>query len=126
VRLLWSLPKAAPVLLRHFAAYAELAGRDLAQAQRDIAASLLAFVIVAVSLFFALLMGCVAVVAVTWDTPHRLTAILCTGGIFVVIAVIAMIYRSNMIRGHAPFLASVRQAWQEDRVALERILSDEN
>jgi uncharacterized membrane protein YqjE len=126
VRVLWSLPKAAPALLRHFAAYVELAECDLAQTQRDVAARLVAFVVVSVSLFFAVLMGCLAVVAATWDTPYRLTAILCMGGGFIVLAVIAMIYRANIIRGQAPFLASVRQAWQEDRVVLERILSDEN
>jgi uncharacterized membrane protein YqjE len=126
VRVLWLLPKAAPALLRHLAAYAELAGSDLAQTQRDIAASIVAFVVVAISLFFAVLMGCAAVVAATWDTPHRLMAILCMAGGFLVIAIIAMVYRANVVRAHAPFLASVRQEWQEDRVILERILSDEN
>lgn len=126
MRVLWSLPKAAPALLRHFAAYVELAGIDLARTQREMAASVIAFVVVAFSLAFALLLGCVAVVAATWDTPHRLMAILCMAGGFVLIAVIAMIYRANIIRGHAPFLASVHQAWQQDRVVLERILSDDD
>jgi uncharacterized membrane protein YqjE len=126
VRVLWLLPKAAPALLRHLAAYAELAGSDLEQTQRDIAASIIAFAVVAISLFFALGLGCAAVVAATWDTPHRLMAILCMAGGFLVIAIIAMIYRANVVRGHAPFLASVRQEWREDRVILERILSDEN
>jgi hypothetical protein len=30
------------------------------------------------------------------------------------------------MREQEPFLGSVRQEWQEDRVILERILSDEN
>jgi uncharacterized membrane protein YqjE len=126
VRVLWLLPKAAPALLRHLAAYAELAGSDLAQTQRDIAASIVAFVVVAISLFFAVCLGCAAVVAATWDTPHRLVAILCMAGGFLVLAIIAVIYRANLVRGHGPFLASVRQEWREDRVILERILSDEN
>lgn len=126
MRVLWLLPKAAPALMRHLAAYVELAGSDLARTQRELAASIVAFVVVAISLFFAVLMGCAAVVAATWDTPHRLVAILCMAGGFVVIAIIAMIYRANVMRAHAPFLASVRQEWKEDRVILERILSDEN
>jgi len=55
--MLWSLPKAAPVLLRHLAAYVELAALDVAKAQREITAQLLASAIVAVSILFALLMG---------------------------------------------------------------------
>jgi len=126
VRVLWLLPKAAPALLRHLAAYIELIGYDLARTQREIAASIVAFVIVAVSLFFALLMGCVAVIALTWDTPHRLVAIVCMGGVFLGLAIIALIYRSNVLREQGPFLASVRQQWQEDCVVLERILSEKH
>jgi uncharacterized membrane protein YqjE len=126
MRVLWLLPKAAPALLRHLAGYVELAGYDLKQTQREFAASLVAFVVVAVCLFFAVLMGCVAVVAVTWDTPHRLTAIVWMAGGFLGIAIIALIYRSSVVRDQKPLLASVRQEWQEDRVILERILSDDN
>jgi uncharacterized membrane protein YqjE len=126
VRVLWSLPKAAPALLRHLAAYFELAALDFQKAQRQIAANLLAVVVVVICLFFAVLMGCVAVIAVTWDTPNRLPAIAWMGGGFLIIAVIAVIYRSNAVRDHAPFLASVRAEWQQDRVILERILSDED
>ncbi len=126
MRVLLFLPKVAPALLRHLAAYIELIGYDLARTQREIAASIVAFVIVAVSLFFALLMGCVAVIALTWDTPHRLVAIVCMAGAFLGLAIIALIYRSNVLREQGPFLASVRQQWQEDCVILERILSEEH
>jgi uncharacterized membrane protein YqjE len=126
VRVLWSLPKAAPALLRHLAAYFELAALDIQKSQRQIAANLIAVVVIVICLFLAVLMGCAAVIAVTWDTPNRLPAIAWMGGGFLIVAVIAMIYRSNAVRDHAPFLASVRAEWQEDRVILERILSDEN
>jgi uncharacterized membrane protein YqjE len=124
VRLLWSLPKAAPALLRHLAAYAELAGYDLQRTQREISANIAVSIVAAVSVFFALLMGCATVVAITWDTPQRVPAIEWMGGGFLVVAIVALIYRANVLRDQAPFLASVRQAWQEDRVILERILSD--
>jgi len=39
MRLLWSLPKAAPALLRHILGYVELAVQDLDQLQRDFGAS---------------------------------------------------------------------------------------
>ena len=126
MRLLWSLPKAAPALLHHLAAYLELAGQDLARARRDLAENILALVVIAISLFFTALMGCAAVMALTWDTPHRLTAILGMGFFFLGIAAAAMIYRSRATRENPPFLASVREEWREDRVILERILSDED
>jgi uncharacterized membrane protein YqjE len=127
VRLLWSLPKAAPALLRHLAAYVDLASLDMARSQREIAAELLASAIVGICAMFAVLMGCLAVVAYTWDTPYRLSAIAWLGGAFVALAVVAAVYRSKAARARSEFLASVRRQWQEDRVLLERILaSDED
>jgi uncharacterized membrane protein YqjE len=49
------------------------------------------------------------------------------GGGFLVIAIVAVIYRSSLSRGRALLFTDVRREWQEDRVILERILSsDEN
>jgi uncharacterized membrane protein YqjE len=125
MRLLWSLPKAAPALLRHIAGYAELAGQDLEQTQRDFSARLLAAAILGVSLFFVILSGCLIVVALTWDTPYRVSAIAWMGGVFLLVAVLAGLYRSNVLHRQAPLLGTVRREWHEDRVILERILSSE-
>jgi uncharacterized membrane protein YqjE len=125
VRLLWSLPKAAPALLRHLAAYVDLASLDLARSQREIAAELMASAVVAICTLFAVLMGCLAVVAYTWDTPYRVSAIAWMGGGFVLAAVVAAIFRSRAAQGRSQFLATVRREWQEDRVLLERILSSD-
>jgi len=125
VRLLWSLPKAAPALLRHLAAYADLASLDLARARREIAAEFLGAAIAAISSLFALFMGCLAVVAYTWDTPHRVSAIAWMGGGFLALAIAAAAYRANAVREKSQLLASVRRQWQEDRVLLERILSSD-
>jgi uncharacterized membrane protein YqjE len=124
VRLLWSLPKAAPAVLRHLAAYAELAAYDLQRTQREIVANIAISVVALVSVFFAVLLGCATVVAITWDTPQRVPAIEWMAGGFLVVAVIALFYRASLVRDQAPFLDSVRRAWEEDRVILERILSD--
>lgn len=127
MRLLWLLPKAAPVLLRHFVAYAELAGLDLAKTQRDVASQLVAIAVMALGIFFAIFMGCLLLVAYTWDTPYRIAAIEWMGGGFLIVAVVAALFRSNISRAQTPFLSSVRREWQEDRVILERILtSDED
>ena len=123
MRLLWSLPKAAPALLRHMVGYAELAGQDLDQTQRDIGARLLAAAIFGLAIFFVIFSGCLLVVALTWDTPYRVSAIAWMGGAFLLVAILAGVYRSNLIKGQAPFLATVRREWKEDRAILDHILS---
>jgi uncharacterized membrane protein YqjE len=125
VRLLWTLPKAAPALLRHAAAYADLASLDLARARREIVAEFLASAIAAICGLFAVFMGCLAIVAYTWDTPHRVSAIAWMGGGFLGAAIVAAAYRANAVRAKSQFLASVRRQWQADRVLLERLLSSD-
>jgi uncharacterized membrane protein YqjE len=123
--MLWSLPKAGPALLRHLAAYVELASLDLARTQREITTELLALAVVAICGLFAVFMGCLAVVAYTWDTPHRMAAIAWMGGGFVVVAIAAAAYRANAARAKSQFLATVRREWEQDRVLLEHILSSD-
>jgi uncharacterized membrane protein YqjE len=126
VRALWSLPKAAPALLRHLAAYVELAALDFARAQREVTAQLAALAVMAICALFALLLACVGVIAYTWDTPYRVVVIAWMAGAFVFGAVVAALYRSKLARTRSPFLADVQREWQEDRVILERILSSDN
>jgi uncharacterized membrane protein YqjE len=125
MRALWSLPKAAPALMRHVGAYIELAELDLARAQRELTAQLVAIGVVAVCALFAMILACLGVVAYTWDTPYRVAAIAWMGGGFLVLAIAAAIYLARLARARSPLLADVRREWQEDRVILERILSDE-
>jgi uncharacterized membrane protein YqjE len=123
--MLWSLPKAAPALLRHVAAYVELVSLDLARAQKEITTELLALAVVAICGLFAVFMGCLVVVAYTWDTPYRVAAIAWMGGGFVVVAIVAAVYRANAARAKSQFLATVRREWEQDRVLLEHILSSD-
>jgi uncharacterized membrane protein YqjE len=69
------------------------------------------------------MMGCLLVVAMTWDTPHRVSAIVWMGVAFLAVAVIAVAYRFQVVKSQARFLATVRREWAEDRVILDRILS---
>jgi uncharacterized membrane protein YqjE len=125
VRALWSLPKAAPALLRHIAAYAELAALDFSRAQREIGAIFIATAIAAVCLMFCVFLGCLAVIAYYWDTSYRVAAIIWLAGGFLLVAVIMLIYGSRLSRSRTPFLGDLRREWQEDRVILERILSSD-
>ena len=124
MRVLWLLPKAAPALLRHIAAYVELVAFDLEQSRRDLAANLIASIVAGACVFFAVLMGCAVIVALTWDTPYRVAALAWTGGAFLSVAVLALIYRSKAVKEQKSFLASVKREWQEDVVVLESILAD--
>lgn len=123
MRLLWLLPQAAPALLRHLVAYIDLVGLDLARAQRDFVAELAASAVAAICGLFAIFMGCLAVVACTWDTSYRVTAIASMGGVFLLFAIAAAVYRGRLMRAKSPVLGSVRQQWQADHVLLEHILS---
>jgi uncharacterized membrane protein YqjE len=125
VRGIWSLPKAAPALFRHLGAYIDLAALDLDRTRREITAQIVAWAIIAVCIFFLLVMICLAVLALTWNTPYRLAAIAWMSGGFLLIAVVALIYRSNVARSGSPFLGDVKKEWQEDRVILERIFFPE-
>jgi hypothetical protein len=125
MRALWSLPKAAPALLRHLAAYAELVALDIARAQREITSQLISVVIMGVSVLLALLFACVGVIAYTWDTPYRVPTIAWMSGGFMIIAIIAGVMSANRAKARSPFLADVQREWQEDRVLLERILSSD-
>jgi uncharacterized membrane protein YqjE len=123
--MLWSLPKAAPALLRHLAAYVDLASLDLARAYRETAAQLVVLSIIVIGGLFAVFMGCLVVVAYSWDTPYRVSAIAWMGGGFAGVAIVAAVYLSRIVRAKAPLMDSVRREWHEDRVLLERILSSE-
>ena len=124
MRVLWLLPKAAPALLRHIGAYAELLALELEQSRRDLSVNILSGVVAGICAFFAVLMGCVVIVALTWDTPYRVPAIAWTGGGFLTAAVLALIYRSKVMKAQQPFLANVKREWQEDIVVLESILAE--
>lgn len=123
MRGLWSLPKAAPALMRHIGAYVELVGLDLARAHREITAQVIASAIAAVCVLFAVFMTCLGVVAYTWDTSYRVAAIAWMGGGFLVVAIVALIYGFSLARGRSSLFTDVRREWQEDRVLLERLLS---
>jgi uncharacterized membrane protein YqjE len=121
--LLRTVPLAAPIVLRHLAAYAELAGEDLLRARRELADGLIASTLIVMSSFFTVAMLCLAVIARTWDTPNRVMAIAWMGAAFALLLVAAALYRSRLLRARTPFLSSVKSELAADRLALDRIMS---
>jgi len=121
--LLRALPAAAPVLARHVGGYAELLSEELARAQRELVARIAVNLMIGVSFGFALAMLCLGVLARTWDTPYRITAIAWLGGTFLLLAFLGSFVRSRIVRAQAPLFGSIKDEWRQDRIALERILS---
>ena len=109
--------------MRHIGAYVELVSLDLARAQRQMTAQVIAAAVIAICTVFALFMLCLGVVAYTWDTEYRVLAIAGMGSAFVVIALIMAIYRARVARAHSPLFADVKREWAQDRVILEHLLS---
>jgi hypothetical protein len=48
------------------------------------------------------------------------------GGGFLAAAIAAALYRSKLVRARSRILGTVRREWQEDRVLLEHLLSDQD
>jgi uncharacterized membrane protein YqjE len=126
LRALWSLPKAAPALLRHLAAYAELIALDCSRAQRELGSVFIAATVAAVCGLFCLLLACLALVAYYWDTPYRVVVIGSLSGGFLVLAVIMLVYAKRLVGARTPFLSDLQREWQQDKVILEHALSSDD
>lgn len=111
--------------MRHIGAYVELIGLDLQRTQREIMAQVIATAIVAICILFAVFLVCVGVIAYTWDTPYRVAAIAWMAGVFVLVAVGALIFRTRIARERSAMFSDVQREWQEDKVILERFLSSD-
>lgn len=125
MRGLWSLPKAAPALLRHLAAYAELAALDFSRARRELGSIFIACVCAALCACFFVLLACLAVIGYFWDTAYRMAAI---GGLaagFLIATAVMVGYVRTLMRARAPFLGDLDREWQKDKVILEHALTDE-
>ena len=125
MRLFWLLPKAAPALLRHLAAYAELAGLDFARAHREFSARLVSLAVLVICGLFTAFLAVLTVIALTWDTPYRVPAVATMGGAFLLAALIAAVYAFRLSSRQTPFLATLRREWDADRVLLEHLMAAE-
>jgi hypothetical protein len=105
------LPRLAGALLRHAFAYAQLLSQEFDAAVRIARRRLLGAVLALIAALMALLMGCVWIIAATWDGPDRLLAVgaLCIG--FALIAFVCGAYAGGA--GVRPF-ARLRAEWHAD------------
>jgi len=122
-RMLGSLQHAIPVVFRHLDAYVELVEQDLAMAKAVAVSRLRLLLILGMSGFFALLMVCAVVIALTWDGQYRILAIALMLGVFALAAIGSA--TSLARKRHEPF-AAVKREWRADRELLNSILSRED
>jgi uncharacterized membrane protein YqjE len=120
LRTLQSLQQAIPVLLRHLGAYLELAEQDMAATKAEAVARLRLIIVFSVGAFFTILMSCILVIALTWDTENRVFAILFMGCVFTALTAVSGLYIAQL-RPAKPF-GAVRREWRQDRELVNRLL----
>lgn len=120
------LPRAAPVLLRHLGAYAELAAQDLASSRASWRSRLSAIVLLLLGLAGSAAMACVAIVAANWDTPHRMTAIYSLLAFFASLGLVAALYNRQLRLAHPPMFGELRREWRLDQVILARVVAGDS
>ncbi|HTT06795.1 MAG TPA: hypothetical protein VMF64_16065 [Steroidobacteraceae bacterium] len=113
------LPRLLQTLLRHVFAYGELAYEEGVIAARRLRRRLLGAAIACMAGMLALMMGCVWVIAATWDGPNRMLAVgaLCIG--FLLVAIIGIAYAAGG-GARAPFEA-LRAEWHADLQEIARL-----
>lgn len=104
-----------PALLGHVVAYGDLVVDEAADAAGELRRQLLGLAVVLTAGGVTALMGCVWVIALTWDGPHRLQAVgaLCIG--FALVALGGAWYaRSGILPGQPRPFERLRAEWRED------------
>jgi uncharacterized membrane protein YqjE len=116
--LLSSLPAATPVMARHVSAYAELAATDAALLVNALTKRLIAAAVALLGTGFALLMGCVWLVAGVWDTPWRSPTVAALTLLFTALAVAGSLRVSRRSTASPEAFAALREEWSKDRQLL--------
>jgi uncharacterized membrane protein YqjE len=106
-------------MVRHVVAYGDLLCEETEDALRVWRRRALGLALGAIAGGLALLLGCVAVIAATWDGPHRLSAIIALCASFVVIALLGFWYASaDHSPGQPRPFERLRAEWDADRLEL--------
>jgi uncharacterized membrane protein YqjE len=119
------LSAVAAIAVRHAGAYTDLILSDLDAASAALGRRLLAAAVMACALVFAILMGCVWLIAATWETVARYWVIAGLLGLFLAIAAAAF-WRLRLLTAGAPgVLPQTAGEWAKDRRLLEELFERE-
>ena len=107
------LPRLLQAILRHLFAYGELLGGETLETVHRARRRALGIAVACMAGLMAVGLGCLWVIAATWDGPNRLTAVggLCLG--FVLIAFLGGAYAAGA-RARAGAFAELRAQWRAD------------
>jgi uncharacterized membrane protein YqjE len=114
-----ALPRLAPALLRHLAAYVELLAEETGDALRQWRRQAIGLAVTAFAGAMALLLGCVWIIAANWDGPHRVTAPAALCAVFALVAIVAWIWRRAAPL--SPPYSKLRAELHQDRVAIAQL-----
>jgi len=123
VRIVAALPRIAPLLARHALGYADLATEELAVAGALLRQRMRATAACAVAAGLAVLMLCCLAIAVSWDTPHRITVIAVLALAFVTASIIAGEVARGLRQKSAQLFPRLRTEWINDRELLRETLA---
>lgn len=111
-----ALSRVVPAMLRHALAYADLLREETEDAMRVWRRRVLGLALGLLAGSLALLLGCAAVIAATWNGPHRVTAIIALCVTFAVIALLGFWYASaDQAPGQPRPFERLRAEWDADR-----------
>lgn len=117
-----ALLRLIPALLRHLLAYGDLFVEESSAAVRSLRRQLLGVAVLLSAGAVAALMGCVWVIAATWEGPHRLQAI---GGLCIGFALVALgggwYARSGVMPGQPRPFERLHAEWRADLTQLATV-----
>lgn len=123
-----ALARLVPALVRHVVAYGDLLCEETEDALRVWRRRVLGLLVGLIAGSLALLMACVAVIAATWDGPHRLSAVIALCVAFAVVALLGLWYANAAPASDQPQpFERLRAEWDADRreiAALHPSLAD--
>jgi len=116
------LPKFAPLVARHFAAYLELFADEAGELGSYLARRVAAVIAALLALSFTLAMACVWILNAVWDTPWRQAGIVGLLLVFAVAAIAAWITAVRRpVAGWTPF-HRLRSEWALDEQLIVELM----
>jgi len=113
------------IAVRHAGAYTELLLSDIDATRVLLHRRVVAGSVLAGASVLAAGMGCVGIIALTWDTAARLWAIAALLLVFLAVAALSWWKLSTLRAGEPPLLSQTAREWEKDRRLLEELLARE-
>jgi uncharacterized membrane protein YqjE len=123
LRMLESVRRAVPIVLRHLDGYVELMEQDLSAAKAAAVSKVKALMLLGVSAVFAVLFACLLLVALAWDSDYRTLVIGIIAGTFALVAVASATIFAR--KREVPF-ASLKREWREDRALVKSLITPDS